>query len=41
MSGYRPMKAVLTDEPVSGREWIFEPKLDGIRCGVLRRDGRS
>jgi bifunctional non-homologous end joining protein LigD len=37
---YRPMKAVLVAEPVSGPDWIFERKLDGIRCGVVRRDGR-
>jgi bifunctional non-homologous end joining protein LigD len=27
-----PMLAVLTDERFSDRGWIFEPKLDGIRC---------
>jgi bifunctional non-homologous end joining protein LigD len=37
---YQPMKAVLVREPVSGPGWIFERKLDGIRCGVIRRDGR-
>ena len=26
------MKAVLTDEPFSDPDWIFERKLDGIRC---------
>lgn len=34
------MKAVLTDQPFSDPNWIFERKLDGIRCGVLRRHGR-
>jgi bifunctional non-homologous end joining protein LigD len=34
------MKAVLEREPVSGPEWIFERKLDGIRSGVVRRGGR-
>jgi bifunctional non-homologous end joining protein LigD len=32
------MKAVLTDEPFSDPDWIFERKLDGIRC-VAHRDG--
>jgi DNA ligase D-like protein (predicted ligase) len=36
---YQPMKAVLTDRPVSEPGWLFERKLDGIRCGVLRRAG--
>src|SRR5436190_558300 len=27
-----PMKAVLTDERFSSDEWIYERKLDGIRC---------
>jgi DNA ligase D-like protein (predicted ligase) len=34
------MKAVLTDERFSSPEWIFERKLDGIRC-VAIRDGSS
>jgi bifunctional non-homologous end joining protein LigD len=34
-----PMKAVLTDEPFSDPGWIFERKLDGVRCLVLRRPG--
>jgi ATP-dependent DNA ligase len=37
---YAPMKAVLVGKPVSGPGWLFERKLDGIRCGVIRR-GRS
>lgn len=39
MSDYSPMKAVLSDQPFSDPNWIFERKLDGVRCGVLRRDG--
>ncbi len=34
-----PMKAVLTEERFSDPAWIFERKLDGIRC-VAIRDGR-
>jgi bifunctional non-homologous end joining protein LigD len=33
------MKAVLVDHPFSDPNWIFERKLDGIRCGVIRREG--
>jgi len=33
-----PMKAVLSDQPFSDPEWIFERKLDGIRC-IAIRDG--
>jgi bifunctional non-homologous end joining protein LigD len=33
------MKAVLTDEPFSDADWIFERKLDGIRCMAHRDDG--
>ncbi len=40
MAGYEPMKAVMTDRPFSDPDWLFERKLDGIRCGVLRRGGR-
>jgi bifunctional non-homologous end joining protein LigD len=32
------MKAVLTDAPFSDPNWIFERKLDGIRC-LAHRDG--
>jgi bifunctional non-homologous end joining protein LigD len=40
MSAYSPMKAVLTDRPFTDRDWVFERKLDGIRCGAARdRDG--
>jgi DNA ligase D-like protein (predicted ligase) len=34
------MKAVLFDQPFSDPEWIFERKLDGERCGALRRGGQ-
>ena len=34
----RAMKAVLTDERFSDPDWVFERKLDGIRC-VAIRDG--
>jgi bifunctional non-homologous end joining protein LigD len=33
-----PMKAVLSDQPFSDPAWIFERKLDGIRC-IAIRDG--
>ena len=31
-----PMKAVLSDKPFSDPAWIFERKLDGIRCLATR-----
>jgi DNA ligase D-like protein (predicted ligase) len=31
-----PMKAVLTDERFSDPEWVFERKLDGIRCVAIK-----
>jgi bifunctional non-homologous end joining protein LigD len=31
-----PMKAVLADEPFSDPNWIFERKLDGVRCLAVR-----
>ena len=34
------MKAVLTDERFSDPAWIFERKLDGIRCLAFKADGR-
>jgi DNA ligase D-like protein (predicted ligase) len=40
MSEYQPMKAVLVHAPFSDPAWIFERKLDGIRCGVVRRAGQ-
>ena len=33
------MKAVLTDERFSDPDWIFERKLDGIRCIAIRDGG--
>jgi bifunctional non-homologous end joining protein LigD len=37
-----PMKAVLSDQPFSDPEWIFERKLDGIRCiAIKERSGVS
>jgi bifunctional non-homologous end joining protein LigD len=33
---FEPMKAVLTDEPFSDPAWIYERKLDGIRCLAYR-----
>jgi bifunctional non-homologous end joining protein LigD len=34
-----PMLATLADEPFVSDEWIFEPKLDGIRMIAYVRDG--
>jgi DNA ligase D-like protein (predicted ligase) len=33
------MKAVLWDEPFSDPDWIYERKLDGVRCLAHRYDG--
>jgi DNA ligase D-like protein (predicted ligase) len=38
LNGYEPMKAVLWDEPFSDPGWIYERKLDGVRC-LAHRDG--
>src|SRR3954452_22310740 len=35
-----PMKAVLTEARFSDPEWIFERKLDGIRCIAIKDDRR-
>jgi bifunctional non-homologous end joining protein LigD len=35
-----PMKAVLTDERFSDPGWVFERKLDGIRCVAIKADRR-
>ena len=35
-----PMKAVLTDERFSDPDWIFERKLDGIRCVAIKGERR-
>ena len=39
MAEYAAMKAVLTDRAFSEPGWVFERKLDGVRCGVIRNDG--
>lgn len=31
-----PMLAMLTDQPFSDPDWIYEPKLDGVRCLAFR-----
>ena len=36
-----PMKAVLTADRPSGPEWVFERKLDGIRCLAVKDGGRT
>src|SRR4051812_43605168 len=36
-----PMKAVLTAERPAGQEWVFERKLDGIRCLAVKDGGRT
>jgi bifunctional non-homologous end joining protein LigD len=36
-----PMKAVLTAERPGGPEWVFERKLDGIRCLAVKDGGRT
>jgi bifunctional non-homologous end joining protein LigD len=36
-----PMKAVLTAERPAGPEWVFERKLDGIRCLAVKNGGRT
>jgi bifunctional non-homologous end joining protein LigD len=33
---FAPMSATLTDERFSRKGWLFEPKLDGVRCLVFR-----
>jgi bifunctional non-homologous end joining protein LigD len=38
-TGKAAMKAVLTDERFSDPAWIFERKLDGIRCVAVRDGG--
>jgi bifunctional non-homologous end joining protein LigD len=35
-----PMKAVLRDAPFSDPGWIYERKLDGIRCVAIKADRR-
>jgi len=36
-----PMRAVLTAERPAGPEWVFERKLDGIRCLAVKDGGRT
>jgi bifunctional non-homologous end joining protein LigD len=36
-----PMKAVLTAERPAGPDWVFERKLDGIRCLAVKEGGRT
>ena len=36
-----PMKAVLTAERPAGDGWVFERKLDGIRCLAVKDGGRT
>ena len=36
-----PMKAVLTPDRPAGPEWVFERKLDGIRCLAVKTGGRA
>jgi bifunctional non-homologous end joining protein LigD len=40
VTDFAPMKAVLSDRPFDDPDWIFERKLDGIRCGAVRHGGR-
>ena len=35
------MKAVLTAERPSGPDWVFERKLDGIRCLAVKVGGET
>src|SRR4051794_35185461 len=35
------MKAVLTDARPAGSDWVFERKLDGIRCLAVKADGET
>jgi DNA ligase D-like protein (predicted ligase) len=36
---FEPMKATLTDQPFSDPDWVFEPKLDGVRALAFRDRG--
>jgi bifunctional non-homologous end joining protein LigD len=36
-----PMKAVLSAERPAGPQWVFERKLDGIRCLAVKDGGRT
>src|SRR5437870_2381543 len=37
---FPPMLATLTDERFSREGWLFEPKLDGVRCLVFQHEKR-
>ncbi len=37
----RPMNAALASEPFSHREWLFEPKLDGVRALAFLQGGKA
>src|SRR5689334_8428270 len=37
---FRPMAATLVDRPFDHPDWLFEPKLDGLRV-LARFDGRA
>lgn len=41
MAFVTPMKAVLTAERPAGPDWVFERKLDGIRCLAVKEGGRT
>lgn len=34
------MKAVLTEDRFSDPDWVFERKLDGVRCIAIKSDRR-
>ncbi|MCW5941196.1 MAG: non-homologous end-joining DNA ligase [Fimbriimonadaceae bacterium] len=36
---FAPMMATLGDRPFVGKDWVFEPKMDGFRALVFLRDG--
>jgi ATP-dependent DNA ligase len=35
-----PMKAILTEDYFSDPDWVFEPKLDGVRCLAYKKGSR-
>jgi bifunctional non-homologous end joining protein LigD len=37
----KPMLASLVERPFSSPEWVFEPKLDGVRALAVIRDGEA
>ncbi|GAB4187938.1 MAG: non-homologous end-joining DNA ligase [Simkaniaceae bacterium] len=40
LSFIKPMLATLTHNPFSDENWIYERKLDGIRCLALKKNGK-